>query len=70
VRERERETYIDRFSLFITLPEDGGGATAQVLGIRRSYIISPKTFILTLKRIKNKKTHEKCEEIFTFINQN
>jgi len=26
-RERERETYMDRLSLFITLPEDGGGAT-------------------------------------------
>jgi len=49
---------MDRLSLFIsiTLPEDcGGGATSRVLGIRRSYIISPKTFILTLKRMKNKK---------------
>jgi len=55
-REIEKETYMDRLSLFITLPEDGGGATAQALGIRRSYIISPKTFILTLKRIKIKNT--------------
>jgi len=61
---------MDRLSLFITLPEDGGGATAQALGIRRSYIISPKTFILTLKRIKIKKTHEKCKEISMIINQN
>jgi len=70
-REKERERERDVYGQIIIIHNiTWRWRWSNDLGIRRSYIISPKTFILTLKRIKNKKTHEKCEEISAFINQN